>query len=75
MAGRIRNLRTAINLTVAPFLVSPPKGVNASDISAQSTRLFNWGVNLQRPRFGARLKWNHVPEPKRVTPTTTPKVL
>jgi iron complex outermembrane recepter protein len=48
-----------------------PKGVNGGDISAQSTRLMNWGVNFQRGRFGVRMKWNHVPEPKRVTPNNT----
>jgi TonB-dependent receptor len=47
---------------------SAPKGVSGADISAQSTRLFNWGVNYQRGRLGVRLKWNHVPEPKRVMP-------
>jgi iron complex outermembrane recepter protein len=43
---------------------APPKGLRAGDLSAQSTRVMNWGGSFQRGRLSTNLKWNHAPEPK-----------
>jgi hypothetical protein len=31
----------------------------------------NWGATFRRGRFGTSFKWNHKPEEKRRTPSTT----
>jgi TonB-dependent receptor len=50
---------------------SAPRGVSAGNISAASQRLMNWGAAFRRGRLSASLSWNHKPEPKRRTPSTT----
>jgi TonB-dependent receptor len=46
-----------------------PSGFQAANLTLQSQRLFNWGAEIKRGRFGANLRWNHVPEPGLVIPS------
>jgi TonB-dependent receptor len=43
----------------------------AAGLDAVSKRSFNWGASYHRGRFSTTLKWNHVQEPKRLTPSAS----
>jgi TonB-dependent receptor len=47
------------------------RGTGAAGLDAVSRRSINWGASYRRGRFSTTLKWNHVPEPKRATPSAT----
>jgi TonB-dependent receptor len=84
--ARIDGWEFALNHSVDPFAPEwarganvffnhsyrgPPRGRGFSGLNSESSRVLNWGVNYRRARFAATLKWNHVPEPKLLSPSTT----
>jgi iron complex outermembrane recepter protein len=48
-----------------------PTGLTSGSLDLEATRVFNWGINYNRGRFATHIKWNHVPEPKPVQPSTS----
>jgi iron complex outermembrane recepter protein len=82
--GRFLGWEFALNQNLDPFVPEWGRGLSVffnhtyratprgnTTISAQSVRVLNWGGSYKRGKLSTTLKWNHVPEPKLRTPSTT----
>jgi iron complex outermembrane recepter protein len=82
--GRFQGWEFALSQSLDPFAPEWGRGLNVffnhsyratprgtTTISSQSVRVLNWGGSYKRGRLSTTLKWNHVPEPKLRTPSTT----